>query len=246
MTNCGLTPGTKRDPATIGGNLAIEQGFGNMRPDRVSKESPSRPTNGRNSNSDSGSSSKQNDSYPEFEENWKPSPPKSQSKVITIDTFGGVKQTTTRSRTTSSLYEKQQYAAKIQNLYQKDENWKLLEAAFTKDDYDAESETTISTLASEHLTIPCPDQLQFSGEFQNIVNMMLEKNFPSTISTDTTLTSADFESHPRLPNVLRSQLRAQNFPLNSVSPSGASCTDTELLWLLEHPEAIGARAYSDV
>jgi len=162
MTNPTLNPGSKRDPASIG-NSSIEQDFGNRNPDRVSKESPSRPT--RNSNSDSGSSSKQNDSYPEFEENWKPSD--TPSKIIKIDTFGGAKQMTT-SRKTSSLYEKQQYAAKIHNLYQKDENWKLLEAAFTKDDYDTKSETTISTLASEHLTIPCPDQLQLSGEFQTL------------------------------------------------------------------------------
>jgi len=164
MTN----PILKRDPA-VGGNKAIENGFGNRKTDRASKESPSRAN--RNSNSDSGSSSKQNDSYPEFEENWKGSD--SQSKIITIDTFGGVKQIAT-SRTTASLYEKQKYiskdplpldckkdwplpfnaggvtAAKIQNLYQKDENWKLLEAAFKKDDCDAKSETTISTLASEH------------------------------------------------------------------------------------------------
>jgi len=141
-------------------------------------------------------------------------------------------------------------AAKIRNLYQKDENWKFLEAAFTKDDYDTKSETTISTLASEHLTIPCPDQLQLSGEFQSIVKMMLEKNFPSTISTDTTLTSADFERHSRLPSALRSQLRPRSqfmiMPKSDSPRSGASCTDTELLWLLEHPEAIGARAYSDV
>jgi len=103
MTNPTLTLGSKRDPATIG-NSAIEQDFGNRNPDRVSKESSSRPT--RNSNSDSGSSSKQNDSYPEFEENWKPSD--SQSKIIKIDTFGGATQMTT-SRKTSSLYEKQQY-----------------------------------------------------------------------------------------------------------------------------------------
>lgn len=245
MTNPTLTLGSKRDPATIG-NSAVEQDFGNRNPDRVSKESPSRPT--RNSNSDSGSSSKQNDSYPEFEENWKPSD--SQSKIIKIDTFGGAKQMTTSRKTSSLSYEKQQYAAKIHNLYQKDENWKLLEAAFTKDDYDTKSETTISTLASEHLTIPCPDQLQLSGEFQSIVKMMLEKNFPSTISTDTTLTSADFERHSRLPSAIRSQLRPRTQPMimpTLDSPrSGASCTDTELRWLLEHPEAIGARAYSDV
>lgn len=245
MTNPTLTLGSKRDPATIG-NSAVEQDFGNRNPDRVSKESPSRPT--RNSNSDSGSSSKQNDSYPEFEENWKPSD--SQSKIIKIDTFGGAKQMTTSRKTSSLSYEKQQYAAKIHNFYQKDENWKLLEAAFTKDDYDTKSETTISTLASEHLTIPCPDQLQLSGEFQSIVKMMLEKNFPSTISTDTTLTSADFERHSRLPSAIRSQLRPRTQPMimpTLDSPrSGASCTDTELRWLLEHPEAIGARAYSDV
>jgi len=249
MTN----PILKRDPA-VGGNKAIENGFGNRKTDRTSKESPSRAN--RNSNSDSGSSSKQNDSYPEFEENWKGSD--SQSKIITIDTFGGVKQIAT-SRTTASLYEKQKYpfnaggvtAAKIQNLYQKDENWKLLEAAFKKDDCDAKSETTISTLASEHLTIPCPDQLQLSGEFQNIVKMMLDKNFPSTISTDTSLTSNDFQKlHSRIPEAIRAhlQLQPQNQRLNkpSESQSAASCTDSELLWLLEHPEAIGARPYSDV